>query len=488
MVLDQLRRKKQVMKERDQLTRRELLRRGLGAAASVGALSALPRIPSVAGRSGRMPNIVFVFSDQQRRDVMSCMGHEQLHTPNFDRLASQGALCTNAVSGYPVCTPYRASLLTGRYCHSMGVAANDYRLPDTRNSFARVLKKYGYQTGYIGKWHLDGGKGRQPFIPRDRRHGFDYWVSENCNHRYFNTPTCFGDDPEPRPLPGYQPDDQTDLAIEYIREHKDHPFFLVMSWGPPHNPYIAPEEYMDMFKPEDIEQRPNVTDDMREHLAGYYAQVVNLDWNMGRLMKTLRDEGLEDDTILVFTSDHGDLIGAQGLSIREHKQRPWEESIGIPFIIRYPRRIKAGTVCDTLINTVDVMPTILSLAGAAIPSIVEGTDLSGFILGRGGRELESAFLQVLLPVSDARHLGAWRGVRTKRYTYARFEDEGWVLYDNQEDPYQLNNLIDKPEARELQKELEGELQYWLRRTGDKFEPKEVWQERFDNALLAWESD
>lgn len=469
------------MNQVNQLTRRELLRKGLGGAASICALSALPRANSVAAETRRKPNVVFVFSDQHRYCDMAYMGNSQIKTPNFDKLASQGANLTNAISGYPICTPYRAMMLTGRYCHTTEVATNDVRLRDTQNSFARVLKRYGYETGYIGKWHLDGG--RQPFVPKERRQGFDYWVTENCNHKYFETMTCFGDDPEPRKLDGYAPDVQTDLAIDYIKAHKNNPFFLVLSWGPPHNPYIAPEEYLKQYKPEDIKQRPNVKEDFREHLAGYYAQITNLDWNMGRIMQAIKEAGIEEDTILVFTSDHGDMIGSQGLDLRAHKQRPWEESIRIPFLVRYPRRVKPGTVCDVLFNSVDVMPTVLGLAGAKVPSIVEGTDYSSWLFGRPGKEPESVFLQEILPVSDAKVFGPWRGVRTKRYTYARFRDKGWVLYDNQEDPYQLNNLIDKPEAKAIQDELEAELQLWLNKTGDDFASAEEWEQRVSIAKI-----
>lgn len=467
------------MNDLDRLTRRQLLRKGLGAAASVGALSALPRIPSMAADDERKPNIVFVFADQLRYSAVGCLGDRQVITPNMGKLASQGMSLTNAISGFPVCTPYRASLLTGRYGQSTGVVKNNIPVPDTRNSFPRILKKSGYDTGYIGKWHLNGNVANPPYVPRERRLGFDYWVTNL--HRHYDVVCCFGDDPEPRLMPGYLPDVQTDLAINYINDHKDRPFFLCVSWMPPHTPNTPPELFRKMYHPGDLKLPPNVHEDHRDYIAAYYGLVTSLDYNLGRLMNALAEAGIDDNTILVFTSDHGDLLGAHWQGIDSHKQKPWEESIHVPFIVRYPGMIRPGSRCNVLLNSVDVMPTLLGLAEAPVPSIVDGMDLSSSLLGRGGKEPESALLQVIMrsggePVPDV-----WRGVRTKRYTYARFREEGWVLYDNQEDPYQLNNLIDKPEAKGIKDNLEAELRTLLKKTGDDFASEEEWNLRVRTA-------
>ena len=459
----------------EHLTRREFLKRGLGAAASVGVLSSLPAIGSLASQSGRRPNVLYVFADQLRYTALGCTGNSQVITPNLNKLASQGMSFTNAYSGYPLCTPYRAMLLTGRYCTSTRVATNDVYLPQTPYSLANVLKGQGYQTGYIGKWHLDGH--RQPYVAPDHRQGFDFWMTENCNHQYFNTSACYGDETTPRKLDGYAPDIQTDLAVSYIQDHKNAPFLLCVSWGPPHNPYTAPDSYMNMYNPADIKQQPNVSGDYKTQIAHYYAQVTNLDYNFGRLMKAIADAGIENDTIVVFSSDHGDMLGSQGQGAAK-KQRPWDESIHVPFILRYPGRVKPASKSAVPLNTVDVMPTLLALTDTPIPSCVEGHDLSPFALGQRARQPDSVFLQELIPVSsEAKEFGAWRGVRTKQYTYARFKDKGWVLYDNENDPYQLNNLIDKPEAHDLQKRLEAKLQGWLKLTNDDFASAEEWRKR-----------
>lgn len=453
------------------MSRRQFLAKSAAAAA---VTLASPMI-IVSSSSVRPPNILFVFADQMRAQALRCMGNRQIQTPNFDRMAAEGVLFTNAFSGYPLCSPYRAMLLTGTYCQSNGVVTNDVALPAGQTTIAEVLKRHGYQTGYIGKWHLEWN--RNPFVPKERRQGFDYWAVRNCDHQYFDSFVCM-DTPEPVPLPGFEPDRQTDLAIDFIRTRKSQPFCLFLSWGPPHDPYIAPENYLALYDASKIIQRPNVRGDYRKALAAYYAMVTNLDDNFGRLMHALDETNLAEDTILVFTSDHGDMLGSQG---HELKQRPWEESIHVPFILRYPRRVKRPLVTDVLMNAVDIMPTLLGLAGVEIPGSVQGEDLSRFVLGECGSRPESVFLQNILPCHHAveTNIGPWRGVRTARYTYARWRDSGWVLYDNALDSYQMKNLIDKPEASALQERLEKELQRWFVRTKDDFASADEWQRRVE---------
>ena len=463
----------------DKLTRREVLQKGLGMVAGVGALSALGRVAEAAAT--RKPNIIIVLADQMRYEELGCGGNKIIRTPNMDRMASQGCLFTNAISGNPVCSPYRGMMLTGRYGHTTGVVANDIALPSSEKTIAEILKPHGYSTAYIGKWHLFGNRAVR--IPKERRHGFDYWASENCGHEYFNSPVWLSDTESKSVLPGYQPVAQTDLAIDYIKKHKDNPFLLVLSWGPPHVPNIAPEKYMNMYAPGSIKQSPNVQGDYRETIAKCYGQVTSIDDDLGRLMKALQEAGIEDDTILVFSSDHGDMLMAHG---QLQKQRPWEEAIHVPFILRYPEKIKAGRQTDVLLHPTDILPTLLSLAGVPTPSNVQGASLSPFALGKKAREPESVFLQDILPCGQAVSTGItpWRGVRTKRYTYARRRKEGWVLYDNQKDPDQLNNLIDRPEAKKLQAEMEAELQKWLKRTGDDFATSQVWEDRIKDTAGA----
>jgi len=403
-----------------------------------------------------------------RGQDMGCAGNNEIHTPNLDKLASQGTYFTNAISNSPLCVPARGSLLTGRYPLSHKALSNDLPMPAEEVSIAEVLKTVGYRTGYIGKWHLDGVPRSKFTPPGGRRQGFDYWAAWECRHNYFDG-RYHRDTPEPIRIEGYEPDFQTQLAIDFMKAGGEEPFCLFVSYGPPHAPYHqVPEKYKKMYDPERLTLRPNCRGADRQVIVDYYAQITALDWNVGRLMDWLEESGLDDDTILVFTSDHGDMLWSQG---KVKKEQPWEESILVPFLIRGPGLVPAGRVCDTLLSIADMMPTLLGLVGAPVPDCVEGTDLSKAVRGEPHEGPESVFLTIPLPGGQGLRNGVkeWRGVRTKRYTYARFiSGETWVLYDNEKDPYQLENLAGREDAKPLRDKLEAELQYWLERTGDEF--------------------
>jgi arylsulfatase A-like enzyme len=426
-------------------------------------------------------NVVFIFADQMRGMDMGCAGNDEVATPNMDRLAGQGTMFGRAYANCPVCTPSRAMLLTGRYPLSNRVIANDLPLPDNMPTVGETFKESGYRTGYIGKWHLDGVPRSKWTPPGPQRHGFDYWAAYNCSHDYFRPEKYFTDSPEPVEVEGYEPVVQTDLALEFISQNSAEPFCLFLSWGPPHDPYpMVPEEYKEMYDPERLTPRPNSRAispgsnelaqglEPRRTLADYYAAITALDEQLGRIMDHLESEGLAESTILVFTSDHGDMLWSQG---KMKKQLPWEESIHIPFIIRHPGHIPSGEVEDSLLGSVDMAPTLLSLAGIEAPEGMQGKDLSGIAKGEAADAPDSVFIMDLVVVDESRKQGLpeWRGVRTSRYTYARLRDHvGWLLYDNEEDPFQLTNLVDDAEYEGVRKQLDAELDRWLRRTEDDF--------------------
>lgn len=422
------------------------------------------------------PNIVFVFADQLRARSVGFMGDRAVATPNLDRLAEGGVVFTNAVSCSPVCTPYRATLLTGRYPVSNGMVLNDVRLPEGEVCIAEVLREHRYRTGYVGKWHLDGPERGGFTPPGPRRAGFEYWAAANCTHDYMHS-HYYRDDPRPIPIEGYDADCHTSLAMDFIAEHAGRePFCLFLSWAPPHDPYqLMPEEYR-RYRAEDLELPPNCPTDTRADIAGYYSHIAALDRNFGRLSGLLDELGIADDTILVFTSDHGDMLGSHGCSNR--KQVPWEESIHVPFALQYPRACEAGRRVPCVLNSVDLMPTLLQLAGVPVPATCEGTSLAHAVTGRPGESPQSAFLQHACTFADARRFSPWRGVRTERHTYVRNLEGPWLLYDNLEDPYQLRNLVGQPEHAGLESLLEAELRRWLERTGDEFLPQEAYWERF----------
>ncbi|MGC8718236.1 MAG: sulfatase family protein [bacterium] len=435
---------------------------------------------------GDLPNIILVFADQMRGMDMGCTGNSEVITPNMDRLASEGLYFSKAYANAPVCTPSRGSLLTGVYPLSHLAIANDLPISVNVSSIGRILKDIGYRTGYVGKWHLDG-------IPRDKftppgpkRLGFeDFWAVWECSHDYFNA-YYYKDTPEPIPIKGYEPIGQTDLALEFIEEslRVKKPFCLVLSWGPPHDPYhMVPEEYRSKYKSKELTLRPNVKEldncrrllgykdrnfSLRETIANYYSAITALDEQLGKILDFLDENNLRENTIVIFTSDHGDMLWSQGMM---KKEQPFEESISIPFIISWPGHIPAGEKSDTLLSVVDIVPSILGLIGIKIPSEIEGTDLSRVMFGHEENGAGSVFLMEIISTDEGYMQGIreWRGVRTSRYTYARWQTgEGWILYDNEVDHYQMENLINFPRYKAVREEMEGILQWWLKHTNDPF--------------------
>ncbi len=428
----------------------------------------------------RKPNLLFVFADQMRGMDMGCAGNSEVHTPNIDRLARQGLRFAHAYANTPVCGPSRATLLTGRQPTANGVIANDLPLRSELPSIGKILRDCGYRTGWIGKWHLDAA-GRKWTPPGPDRHGFDYWAVWSTAHRYFKQEKYCTDTPEPVVMEGYDPNIQADLAIDFIRSNPDDPFCLFVSWGPPHDPYDqVPDEYKGRYAPEQLTLRPNVRTDseyLQKHavhldprgtLAHYYAAITALDDQLGRLLSELEQAGIAGDTIVVFTSDHGDMLFSQGTL---YKQKPFEESVQIPFLIRYPAELAAGEVREQLFSVCDMAPTLLSLMGCPPLEGAQGRDLSA-VLKVASTEGPSAVL-LSNPVSafEGRRypLPEWRGIRTERYTYTRLQDgTPWHLYDNEKDPYQLRNAADLPELSEIRGELDLLLTRMLEEARDPF--------------------
>jgi len=449
-------------------------RRDLLKAAGFGTASLLlGRQKSRAGTARPKPNLVFVFADQWRAEATGYAGNGDVRTPNLDQLGAEGINFENAVSCCPVCSPYRASLLTGQYPLTHGVFLNDVLLKSEAVSIAEVYQRAGYRTGYIGKWHLDGNQ-RSAFIPRERRQGFEFWKVLGCTHAYNNS-FYYGDESVKLKWDGYDAIAQTREAQRYIRERAgDAPFILFLSWGPPHSPYeTAPEKYRRLFKPEGIALRANVPEADRENarqaLAGYYAHITALDDCIGDLRQTLRETGIEEDTIFVFTSDHGDMLYSHG---GQNKQQPWDESIRVPFLLRYPALLgRQGRTIDAPINTPDIMPTLLGLSGIVIPKTVQGSDFSPVLTGKSPVPDNAALICCPAPFGQwtrAKGGREYRGVRTRRYTYVRDLKGPWLLFDNEKDPCQLANLCNRPEHAGLQADLEALLAKKLRETNDEF--------------------
>jgi len=417
------------------------------------------------------PNVLLVFPDQWRAHAMGHMGDPNVRTPNMDRLASESVIFANAYSTNPVCSPCRSSILTGRWPHTTGVIQNNILLPDAEVTIAEVLRGMGYKTGCIGKWHLDGpGDPLSPpaYVPPGwRRQGFDYWAV-GPGHQYWNS-YYYGDTPDPIYMPGYQPDWQTDLAIEFMRLSRQlcRQFFLYLSLGPPHPPWDdVPPEYAALYDPEAFELRPNVPPEVeaeaRTEAQKYYGLITSLDDNMGRLMEAIKDLGIEENTVIAFTADHGEMLGSHGLW---HKGRPLDEACHVPLIFRYPKGIPAGTRVDSPVSSADVVPTLLSLCEAPIPAGVQGLDLTGLISGGGGGHPQnSIYIEGRMQSAS----GSWRAVRKDDYMYSVNVNppntSQYYLFDMGEDPYQMNNLAGQ--GLPLEAELRSLLYWWKAELGD----------------------
>lgn len=427
----------------------------------------------------KKPNVVFVFADQWRAQDAGYAGNMQVITPNLDKLAKEAIVFENAISNIPVCAPARASLMTGKYPLSHGVFYNDKPLASDEYCVAEVFKENGYQTAYIGKWHINGHphgmkntEGRMLPVPADRRQGFDYWKVHECTHNYNNS-VYFDENDVKHKWEGYDAIAQTEDAIQYIQNHKENPFVLFLSWGPPHAPYeTAPKQFQDLYKDMDIQLRPNVPDSLSEQtkvwLRGYYAHISALDYCLERLQSEIKKMGLDENTIFVFTSDHGDMLNSHA---QTKKQKPWDESIKVPFVLKFPAKFAAGTKVEKVFSYPDIMPTLLGLCSLPIPESVEGLDYSGFLEGKEDLDVDGAFITCPVPFHQWSYKNGgreFRGIRTERYTYAKDLNGPWLLYDNEKDPYQLTNLCDNPEYSTIQGELETKLQKMLDQRNDQF--------------------
>ena len=420
------------------------------------------------------PNVLFVIADQWRASAFGYAGDPNVKTPHIDKLAGRSINFINAIAGVPVCGPTRASLMTGQRPLTTGIFLNDARLSTNAVSIAQAMRDAGYDTGYVGKWHLNGGI-RTNYIAREGRQGFDYWKGSECTHDY-NHSLYYQAAQEPLFWKGYDAIAQTKDVDQYLRSHAEStkPFLLFLAWGPPHNPYHnAPAKYRAMYHEEEIKVRPNVPPDQRakwqKNLAGYYAHCTALDDCMGDLLRTLAETGLDKTTLVIFTSDHGDMLGSHG---EYDKQQPYEEASHVPLLMHWPGGLKQkGRALDAVINSEDIMPTILGLCRVAIPPTVEGLDYSNYIGGGAEPSDGATLLSCVSPFGTwSRKQGGkeYRGLRTKRYTYARDLNGPWLLFDNKKDPYQLSNLVGRDGFEKLQADLELKLNRKLAESKDEF--------------------
>ncbi len=446
--------------------------------ASILSLSMIILFAGCGRKTIDKPNVLFILVDQWRASATGYAGDPNVQTPHLDRFAEEAITFSNAVSVCPVCTPYRASLLTGRFPTSTGMFLNDAYLPPEELCLAEVFSENGYATGYIGKWHLDG-QGRFDFTPPERRQGFDYWKALECSHDYNHMAYYEGDSPEIKYWEGYSPFAISEDAQSYMTDQAStgKPFFLFVSLATPHFPHAsAPQEFKDLYPESKLIISPNVPEELhaavREEMVGYYAHCSATDQAIGEILQKLEELDLMDETLIVFTSDHGESLGAHGVRIKQ-KQVPWFEIAGVPLIISYPAgKGNKLAALDLSVTTPDISATLLELSGLAIPESFEGKSFAQAILkGKDEVDRASLYMSVSPFASIKKEIKReYRALKTAKYTYVKSLDGPWFLFDDENDPHQLNNLVADPSYKTTLYDLDLQLMEELDRIHDDFRP------------------
>jgi len=432
----------------------------------------------------RRKNIIWIMADQLRAASLPVYGDTNITTPNIDKLASESVVFDQALSTCPVCTPYRSMLLTGRYPQTTGHIINFVRTRHDEISWADIFKKAGYRCGLIGKWHLHTGsfptvRDPKDFVPEGRdRLGFDYFRGYNFHVKYFEG-TVATTDWRVEQWEGYETKGLLKYVKEFVDLPEEKPFCMFLSVHQPHfTPFeFAPEEYYERL-PSTFRLPPNIPAEMidatNKMLRHYYAMTLAIDDMVGDVMEILRERDLLEDSIVVFTSDHGSQCGSQGL-------RPWakfcpfEESIRVPFILRWPQIMPGGTRCGSMFGAQDILPTFAELLGIPVPDTIEGVSHAQQWLGTKPLEEEPAQLLMNFTGTNGNpdyptDGTEWRGIRTHKHMYYRNINGTEGLYDLIADPYELNNLINDAGSKELLESMRAELQRQLAALNDEFLP------------------
>mgnify|MGYP002629979934 CR=1 FL=1 len=440
------------------------------------------------------PNLLIICTDEHNFRTLGCyreqLSEEQafvwgqgvaVETPNIDSLAKEGALCTSFYGTTPLCGPSRASLMTGLYPHATGVPINNESLTDDMVTFAEVLRLEGYKTGYIGKWHLDGmaKPGWAParkFGWEDNRYLFNrgHWKNliETPDGPRVNAP--IGANGEPTYDLGdadeksYTTDFLTARTIEFMDEHRDQPFCVMLSIPDPHQPDTVRAPYDQMYSHLDYKtprtlfkadsQTPDwivgnekdAVDDslfQNEDMAGYFGMVRLIDDNVGRLLRFLKDRSLDEKTMVVFVSDHGDLLGEHR---RLNKRLPYEGSAIAPLIVKFPDRIPSGKIIHSAMTTADFPTTVLSiLSGSSFPNVVHGRDLSVQFLSKAHvvRNEDVTYMRgVMSPLGPPPY---WVAAVSDRYKLVIGKQETPWLIDLQKDPDEVINFYSDPAYKKI---------------------------------------
>jgi arylsulfatase A-like enzyme len=428
------------------------------------------------------PNIIFILVDDIRWDAFSCMGHPVAKTPHIDRIAKEGALFKNFFVSIPLCSPSRSSFLTGQYAHKTGIINNgDHaELSHALVTFPRLLHDSGYDSGYVGKWHMGNDATPRP--------GFDYWVCLPGQGQYVNPKLNvngkFGE------VPGYVTDILNEHAVKFIRQEHKKPFVLYLAHKATHGPFTPAERHKNLYADAKFPITPNINDPLKdkpvltrnveekkmideqtEVRQGHFREkaairqlqcLAAIDEGVGDIFKALEETKQLDNTIIVFSSDNGFFWGEHGLA---DKRWAYEESIRDPLFIRYPKMIEPGATRDQLVLNIDIAPTFLELGGVTIPKNVQGHSLVP-LFKNNKAEWRSSFLTEYFQEKAFQRTPTWQAVRTADWKYIHYTDIAGMdeLYNLEDDPYEMKNLIHDPRGSKALEKLQNELQRLVKET------------------------
>lgn len=446
--------------------------------------------------SDSRPNIVFILVDDLRWDELGCAGHPYIKTPNIDRIAREGAMFRNAFMTTPLCSPSRASFLTGQYAHTNRITDNVDRSAASHKlvTFPLLLHQSGYETAFIGKWHMGNDDTPRP--------GFDRWVSFKGQGAYFN-PDINEDGKSVKPA-GYITDLLNGYAVKFIKQRRDKPFLIYLAHKAIHpeviqnndgsvnladsERFIPAERHVNLYAGKTVPRRPNAmlapagkaalerrigdlpplgagTGTRDDVVLDRQRTLMAIEDGVGEIFKSLKETGQLDKTVIVFTSDNGYFYGEHGLSVE--RRLAYEEAIRMPLLVRYPRMIKAGTLRDEFALNIDLAPTLLSVAGASVPGNMQGRSLAPLLKGERVKWRDSFLIEYYSDRVFPRiaRMG-YKAVRNRRWKYIRYlELEGMdELYDLKTDPYEMKNLFNQTGAEKALGKMKQEMERLLKET------------------------
>ncbi len=442
-------------------------------------------------QTAKRPNVVFILTDDQRWDCLSAAGHPFLETPHLDRLANEGVRFANAFVTTSLCSPSRASFLSGLYAHSHGVMNNFSEYPTDLASFPVALHNAGYETAYIGKWHM--GEDND-----EKRPGFDYWISHKGQGQYWDT--TFNVNGERREIPGYYSNVVTDFAVDWLEQEREEPFLLCLGHKAPHGVWIPDTPYEHVY--DELETPEPETARLVEPLAGwvgerietwhgidgnlygledfskfirnYHATILSVDDSVGRVYDALERSGKLDETLIIFAGDNGFLLGEHA-SI--DKRTMWEESIRVPLLVRYPPLIEQPRVIEQQVLNLDVAPSIVDICGLPALGDVHGRSFKQLVSSGEDPGWRKSWLYEYNFETQFPYTPNVRGVRTDDWKYVHYPNgtgpDGDVrpethkaeLFHIAEDPLEKRNLIDDPAYADKLADLQAELERLKRETG-----------------------